>query len=178
MVAFAAALWLTGCAAGYKKEAAPMDGLAPTEERPEPPEESPTGSENAEGEEYEGGAPPTDDALKAPERRLADPKMSGGGGGPAGDERATVDALSAEIEAQIGSYREDFGVESSDKKSYGKDTALNCEDVCQVKTGICTSAEKICAISQTVPADDHIRGRCSWAQTECGKAEDACTQCR
>ena len=135
-----------------------------------------------DGPDREPAKMPADDAAKAPEepadapdRRAFTPTNPAVAG--AANPREAVDELSRELEGQIGSYREDFGVESGSAE-YGRDVVVTCEDICDVKAAICASSGKICRISTAYPDDDHTRGRCSWAQDECSKAEEACTRCR
>jgi hypothetical protein len=176
MAATAAVTLIAGCASAPARHAPDAQREAPDgapAEREADPDEA-TGSGEDE-DDFRGGKDDLEGGSKAPQRHpTASDSPSDGGG--VGDPRVTVDALAAELEQQVGSYREDFGVESG--ADYGRDAALTCGDICDVKSAICTSSSKICTISRSYPGDEHIQGRCTWATAECGKAEDACTKCR
>lgn len=170
----AVAVWLT-CVTGCASAPAPerdMEGVD-SDQKKSPKDEPELRSREEGGDEYA----PKKDPERGPESADKDRMMAPSSGGGAADPRAAVDELARELEGQVGSYREDFGVESGEAE-YGRDVVVTCDDICDVKDAICTSSGKICSIAQSYPDDDHIRGRCTWARDECANAEDACTRCR
>lgn len=76
------------------------------------------------------------------------------------------------LERAIAGYREDFGVEAPTERG-----GLSCEEVEDLKEGICGSSQKICKIAQEYPQEAWFAERCQWSQRQCEEAQGRSERC-
>lgn len=76
------------------------------------------------------------------------------------------------LERAIAGYREDFGVETPTERG-----GLSCEEVEELKEGICGSSQKICKIAQEYPQEAWFAERCQWSQRQCEEAQGRSERC-
>jgi hypothetical protein len=76
------------------------------------------------------------------------------------------------LERAIAGYREDFGVEAPTERG-----GLSCEEIEDLKEGICGSSQKICKIAQEYPQEAWFAERCQWSQRQCEEAQGRSERC-
>ena len=120
-----------------------------------------------------------DPIAPAPGPGIDSVEITGGGdlGGFEGDTfeedaREAIDDLVGDIEKDIVSYREEFGVEGLTANSPD-----SCEEICDVSEAICKSSKRICAISGNHPQESYFADRCQWSSKQCTRAGEQCVTC-
>ena len=83
-----------------------------------------------------------------------------------------VETLSAEIQRQTHSYREEFGVEDA-----SSDAPKSCEEVCDLSEAICKSSKKICEFALVHPSEAYFTDQCTWSDKECQRSAEQCEGC-